>query len=242
MTNYTASTNATYYGGAAGSTGSQPSSGQLWTPGGIWYSSSQTFQSLQTWGAGTVTIYIFATNANPRITASWAAVSGATSYDVSWSGGASGSANTTGTSYDIYPGTTSTITVTVTTKSGSVAGGSSSSSAAGTNTQTARQTSVTVTSPAVAPSTPTGLTNTYSTGPSWYGTWSPSTGTAPITYTWTLFQSTSNGGPTTASASGSTTQAFFNQSMNSANGAWAQFYVYATNSAGSSASAISPWA
>jgi hypothetical protein len=242
---HTASTNATYYAGAAGSTGSQPSSGQVWTPGGIWYSSSQTFQSLQTWGAGTVTIYIFATNANPRITASWAAVSGATSYDVSWSGGASGSANTTGTSYDIYPGTTSTITVTVTTKSGSISGGSASSSAAGTNPQTVRQTSVTVTAPAVAPSTPTGLVNTYSAsnGPGWTLTWNSSSGTPTITYYWTLYQSQSNGGSTTASTSGQTTGNTTGRiAMSSANGLWGQFYLYAGNSAGFSGVAISSWA
>ena len=242
---HTASTNASYYAGAAGSTGSQPSSGQQWTPGGIWYSSSQTFQSQQTWGAGTVTIYIFATNANPKITASWAAVSGATSYDVSWSGGASGSANTTGTSYDIYPGTTSTINVTVTTKSGSVAGGSSSSSAAGTNPSTTRQTSVTVTAPAVAPSQPTGLTNTYSNsnGPGWTLTWNPSSGTPTITYYWTLYQSNSNGGGTTASTNGSTTGNTTGRiPMNSSNGLWGQFYLYALNSAGSSATSFSSWA
>ena len=148
---HSASSNASYYVGAAGSTGTQPSSGQVWSPGGAWYSSSQTFQSLQTWGAGTVTIYVFAINTNPKISVSWAAVSGATSYDVVWSGGASGSANTASTSYDIYPGTTSSISVSVTSKSGSTAGGSISGSASGTNPQTVQQTSVTVTAPAAAP-------------------------------------------------------------------------------------------
>lgn len=239
---HTASSNASYYAGAAGSTGSQPSSGQVWSPGGIWYSSSQTFQSLQTWGAGTVTIYIFATNANPKISVSWSAVSGATSYDVTWSGGASGSVNTASTSYDIYPGTTSSISVSVTSKSGSTAGGSISGSASGTNPQTQRQTSVTVTAP-VAPSQPTNLLNIYSAGAAWTLTWGASTGTAPITYYWTLYQSLSNGGATTASQFGSTTSTTSSLvQMNSANGLWAQFYLYAVNVAGNSTVAISAWA
>ena len=243
---HSASSNASYYVGAAGSTGSQPSSGQVWSPGGAWYSSSQTFQSLQTWGAGTVTIYVFAVNANPKISVSWAAVSGATSYDVVWSGGASGSANTASTSYDIYPGTTSLISVSVTSKSGSTAGGSISGSASGTNPQRLQQTSVTVTNPAaVAPSTPTGLVNTYSNsgGPGWTLTWNSSSGTAPINYTWTLYQSNSNGGSTTASTNGSTTGNTTGRiAMNTANGLWAQFYLYANNAAGSSSAAVSSWA
>ena len=243
---HSASSNASYYAGAAGSTGSQPSSGQVWSPGGAWYSSSQTFQSLQTWGAGTVTIYVFAVNTNPKISVSWAAVSGATSYDVVWSGGASGSVNTASTSYDIYPGTTSSISVSVTSKSGSTVGGSISGSASGTNPDRLSQTSVTVTNPAaVAPSTPTGLVNTYSAsnGPGWTLTWNSSSGTAPINYTWTLYQSNSNGGSTTASTNGSTTGNTTGRiAMNSANGLWGQFYLYANNAAGSSSAAISSWA
>ena len=93
-----------------------------------------------------------------------------------------------------------------------------------------------------APSTPTGLSNTYSSGPSWTGSWSASSGTATITYYWTLYQSVSNGGSITATASGSTTGTSFTRSMSSANGLWAYFTVYASNSYGTSGTAISSWA
>jgi uncharacterized repeat protein (TIGR02543 family) len=95
---------------------------------------------------------------------------------------------------------------------------------------------------ATAPSIPTGLSNGYSSGPSWSGSWSASTGTSPVTYWWTLYQSATNGGAQTASASGSTTGTSFTQSMSSANGLWAYFTVYATNSAGTSGTATSGWA
>ena len=93
-----------------------------------------------------------------------------------------------------------------------------------------------------APSTPTGLSNTYSSGPSWTGSWSASSGTATITYYWTLYQSASNGGSITATASGSTTGTSFTRSMSSANGLWAYFTVYASNSYGTSGTATSSWA
>lgn len=93
-----------------------------------------------------------------------------------------------------------------------------------------------------APSTPTGLVNTYSSGPSWTGSWNASSGTTPITYYWTLYQSQSNGGAITATASGSTTGTSFTRSMSSANGLWAYFTVYASNSAGTSGTATSSWA
>lgn len=104
--------------------------------------------------------------------------------------------------------------------------------------------SVTHTPPAgaTAPSTPTSLSNTYSTGPSWSGSWAASTGTAPITYYWTLYQSASSGGSINATASGNTTGTSFSQSMNSANGLWSYFTVYASNSAGNSTTATSGWA
>ena len=239
----TASANATSYIGAASSTGTQPSSGTIWTPSS-WTTAGTTFQSQQTWGAGTVTIYVFAVNANKKLTVSWTAATGATSYDVSWSGGTTGSASgITATSYEITANNTSSVTFTVTSKVGTNTGGAASASGSSTEPQTQRQTSVTVTSPAVAPSQPTGLVNTYSTGPGWTLTWNASSGTAPITYTWTLYQSASNGGSTTASQFGSTTGTSSGLvSMNSVNGLWAQFYLYASNSAGSSSVAISPWA
>lgn len=94
-----------------------------------------------------------------------------------------------------------------------------------------------------APSTPTGLSNSYASGPSWTGSWSASTGTSPITYYWTLYQSQSNGGAITSTASGSTTGTSFTKSMSSAYGLWAYFTVYAYNSTyGSSGTATSGWA
>lgn len=95
---------------------------------------------------------------------------------------------------------------------------------------------------ASAPSTPTGLVNTYSSGPSWTGSWTASTGTAPITYYWELEQAASSGGTITAFASGSTTGTSFTQSMSSSNGLWARFKVVASNSVGSSGTATSGWA
>ena len=241
----TASTNATIYYGAAGSTGTQPSSGTVWTPAS-WISAGTTFQSQQTWGAGTVTIYVIAVNANKKLTVSWTAATGATSYDISWTGGTTGSASgITATSYEITANNTSSVTFTVTSKVGGNTGGAAVASGSSTEPQTQRQTSVTVTDPAVAPSTPTGLVNTYSFsgGPGWTLTWNSSSGTAPINYTWTLYQSNSNGGATTAQTNGSTTGNTTGRvAMNSANGLWAQFYLYANNSAGSSSAAISSWA
>jgi hypothetical protein len=93
-----------------------------------------------------------------------------------------------------------------------------------------------------APSTPTGLSNTYSTGPSWTGSWTASTGTTPITYHWVLYQASSSGGLINATASGSTTGTSFTQGMNSGNGLWAYFTVYASNTIGSSSNATSGWA
>jgi len=111
-------------------------------------------------------------------------------------------------------------------------------------TGTLYQVSTTINVPAgsSAPSTPTGLINTYSSGPSWTGSWNASTGTAPITYYWELYQSASIGGSLTAFASGSTSGTSFTQSMSSANGLWAYFVVVASNSVGSSGTATSEWA
>lgn len=93
-----------------------------------------------------------------------------------------------------------------------------------------------------APSTPTGLSNSYSSGPSWTGSWNASSGTATITYYWTLYQSQSSGGSITATASGQTTGTSFSKSMSSANGLWAYFTVYARNDYGTSGTATSSWA
>jgi len=103
-------------------------------------------------------------------------------------------------------------------------------------------TSINVPSAPTAPSTPTGLSNSYSSGPTWSGSWNASTGTAPITYYWELNQSASNGGTITAFASGTTSGTSFTQSMNPANGLWAYFQVVALNSVSSSGTATSNWA
>lgn len=50
---------------------------------------------------GTIQILVWATNQNGRVNVSWSAVSGATSYDVTWTGDASGSTNTSSTSTQI---------------------------------------------------------------------------------------------------------------------------------------------
>jgi hypothetical protein len=93
-----------------------------------------------------------------------------------------------------------------------------------------------------APSTPSGLTNSYSSGPTWTGSWAASSGTGPITYYWTLYQSATVGGTINATASGSTTSTSFTKTMLSADGLWAQFTVYASNSSGTSGTATSGWA
>lgn len=103
-------------------------------------------------------------------------------------------------------------------------------------------TSYTYGSASVAPSTPTGLQISYASGPSWTGSWTASTGTAPITYFWTLNQSQSQNGTVSQTASGSTTNTTFTKAMDSSFGLWAYFTVYASNSVGTSGSATSGWA
>jgi hypothetical protein len=103
-------------------------------------------------------------------------------------------------------------------------------------------TSINVPAGSSAPSTPTGLINTYSSGPSWTGSWNASTGAEPITYYWTLYQSAEIGGTINATESGSTTSTSFTKSMSVNNGLWAYYTVYASNSIGSSGTATSEWA
>jgi len=93
-----------------------------------------------------------------------------------------------------------------------------------------------------APSTPTSLQNTYSSGPSWACSWIAPGGSGVITYYWVLRQSASNGGSITATASGNTTGTNFTQAMSSANGLWAYFTVYASNVYGTSSTIASAWA
>lgn len=192
-----------------------------------------------------VTVYMRSANYNGRVTGSWNSLTGtavSVTYDIYIDG--SYVANTSSNSYTYTQGNTGvTKTMQVISKVGSTSGSSQSGNATLATKYSGYTTgSGTFQSAGTAPSTPTGLVNTYSSGPSWTGTWNASTGTAPITYYWTLYQSQSNGGPTPITASGSTTSTSFTQAMNSANGLWAYFTVYASNSAGTSGTATSGWA
>lgn len=173
--------------------------------------------------------------AQTLITVNWSSTN-QSSWSISASpatGGASGGSSFSGTTQTSkyvgvgVAGTTYTFTLTITSSSGHT---------------TSQQVNHTPPASGTAPSTPTGLSNTYSTGPSWTGSWNASTGTTPITYFWTLYQSQTNGGTVTATASGSTTGTSFTRSMSSANGLWAYFTVYAQNSIGTSGTATSGWA
>ena len=163
-------------------------------------------------------------------TLSWSSTN-QSSYSISAPGtalnGATGFTATSRTFTGLSAGTTYNYTVTITSSTGNTA------SSGGSFTTTASSS---------APTAPSNLTNTYGSGPSWTGSWTASTGTGTITYYWTLYQSATNGGSANATASGSTTGTSFTQSMNSANGFWAYYTVYASNSVGSSATVSSPWA
>jgi uncharacterized repeat protein (TIGR02543 family) len=173
--------------------------------------------------------------AQTLITVNWSSTNQNTwSLTVSPStGGSSGGSSFSGTSQTSKyigvgtAGTTYTIQLTVTSTTGHTASSSVNHTPPSAGT---------------APSTPTSLSNTYSSGPTWSGSWAASTGTAPITYYWTLYQSATSGGSINATASGNTTGTSFSQSMNSANGFWAYFTVYASNSVGNSTTATSGWA
>jgi hypothetical protein len=82
----------------------------------VFLTSGTTSNGSNTYG-GTITIMVWSINNNGRINASWSAVPGATSYNVSWSGDASGSTTTSSTSTQItinVPfGATRAITVSV---------------------------------------------------------------------------------------------------------------------------------
>jgi len=178
-------------------------------------------------------------NRSDGINITWNAVSGASYYGVWW-GGAPG--------YDSTPDFQN-IFATSYLDSGAPVGSRNyyvqafaSGNPTGTKSDWGGPDSGTRTAAGTAPSTPTGLSNSYASGPSWTGSWSASSGTATITYFWTLYQSQSNGGSITTTASGSTTGTSFTQSMSSANGLWAYFTVYASNSFGTSGTATSPWA
>lgn len=173
--------------------------------------------------------------AQTLITVNWSATNQNTwSLSVSpATGGSGGGSSFSGTSQTSKyvgvgtAGTTYTFTLTVTSTTGHTA-----------------SSSVTHTPPSAGtkPTDPTNVTNSYSGGPTWTGTWTASTGTTPITYYWTLYQSATNGGTITAQTSGSTSLATFSQSMNSANGLWAYFTVYASNTVGNSNTIASNWA
>ena len=111
-------------------------------------------------------------------------------------------------------------------------------------TGTLYQVSTTYNVPAAptAPSTPTNVYLSYASGPTFTGSWTASTGTAPISYHWELEQAQSSGGTITAFAYGDTTSTGFTQSMNPANGLWARFLVVASNSVDYSGTVYSNWA
>lgn len=186
-----------------------------------------------------------ASGGNGTATVSWSGATNAVKYRIWWSTSSSGNgvdpsvsydAETTNTSYTFNLSNGTTYYFWVSASNTNNVWTSYSLSPRATATPTAPPPSGT------APSTPTGLTNSYSSGPTWTGSWSASSGTAPITYYWTLLQSTTNGGTITRTATGSTTGTSFTRTMDSADGLWAYFTVYATNAYGTSGSATSGWA
>lgn len=187
---------------------------------------------------------VTATGGNGTVSVSWSGATNATKYRVWWSTSSTGNGVDPAVSYDAETTSTST--------SFSLTNGTtyyfwvsaSNTNNVWTSYSSSPRGQATPSAPpaGTAPSTPTGLSNSYASGPSWTGSWSASTGTAPITYTWILYQSQSNGGSITATASGSTTGTSFTQSMSSSNGLWAYFTVYASNSIGTSGTATSSWA
>jgi hypothetical protein len=182
-------------------------------------------------------------NSATSVTVYWSGSSNATKYRVWWNTNLAGNGVNPTSSYDAE--TTNTF-YTFNSMSGSTTYYFWVSAANANNIWTSYSLSprgqATTPSAGTAPSTPTGLSNSYSSGPTWTGSWSASSGTAPITYYWTLYQSKSNGGSITATASGSTTGTSFARSMTSSNGLWAYYTVFASNSFGTSGTATSPWA
>lgn len=229
--------------------------------------SSRTFTISGGSPGGYYQLFVAAWNTNGVASISWTAGSNATSYDIYINGSLWQQAYS-GTSVTYNWGTTGSLTVNVRSRNSSGAESTGVTSTVSINqTTTQPQTTGTFAAaktvsanyslttsapPAVAPSTPTGLNNSYTPiydyeegyliAPAWTGSWSASSGTAPITYYWTLTQALTSGGSTTATASGSTTSTSFYQSMLSSNGLWARFTVYAQNSAGTSGTATSSWA
>jgi hypothetical protein len=96
----------------------------------VFLTSGFSSNGLNTYG-GTITIMVWSINTNGRINASWSAVPGATSYNVSWTGDESGSTTTSSTSTQIgisVPfGSTRSITISVAGVVGSAVGSSVSS-------------------------------------------------------------------------------------------------------------------
>lgn len=193
----------------------------------------------------TAPTYVSASGGNGTATVSWSGATNATKYRIWWSTSPTGYASDPSTSYDAETTNTSyTFNLTNGTTYYFWVSASNTNSV-WTSYSSSPRAQATPTAPppsGTAPSTPTGLSNSYSGGPTWTGSWSPSSGTATITYYWTLYQSTTSGGSITATASGSTTGTSFTKSMSSANGLWAYFTVYASNSYGNSTTATSGWA
>jgi hypothetical protein len=189
----------------------------------------------------------FTTNTNGKIGISWTAGTNATSYDIYLGG--TYITNTSSTSIIITTGTVGGYNVNVRSRNSS---GAESTGVSGSVTINKKYSSGGTAAsgnfaaapppPAVSPSTPTNLVNVYTSGPSWAGSWSASTGTAPITYYWTLYQAYSSGGGITTTTTGNTTSTSFSQALSVGNGNWAYFTVYASNAGGTSSTATSSWA
>ncbi len=232
----------------------RPSGDYLYGPiaSGALFTAPSTITMYARWSVAisnaTAPTSVSATGGNGTASVSWSGATNATKYRVWWSTGANGNGVDPASSYDAE--TTST-SVSFNLSNGTTYYfwvSASNSNNVWTSYSSSPRAQATPTAPAppppsgTAPGTPSGLSNSYSSGPTWTGSWTASTGTAPITYYWTLYQSLTNGGATTTTASGSTTGTSFTQSMNSANGLWAYFTVYASNAYGNSSSATSGWA
>ena len=204
--------------------------------------------------AGTsFTVFIRSANFNGRVTGSWNAISGShttVTYYIYVDG--SFITTTTSNSYTYTKGNTSGST---SFQVVAYVGGSQGSSQSGSVSLTTKYSgytsgSGTFQSAAVAPSTPTNGGGTYqlpSSGNNFnYITnatfTSSSSGTTPITYSWTVYSSDFNTGPwslrnsgTLSSSSLSTTLNIPQQGWDSDSyGSWAQYNVTESNSAGSS--------
>lgn len=199
--------------------------------------------------AGTsFTVFIRSANFNGRVTGSWNAISGShttVTYYIYVDGNFI--TTTTSNSYTYTKGNTSGST---SFQVVAYVGGSQGSSQSGSVSLTTKYSgytsgSGTFQSAAIAPSTPTSGGGTYSSGVNYVtnATFiSSSSGTTPITYSWTVYSSDFNTGPWSFRNSGSLSSSSLSTTLNipqqgwdaDSFGTWAQYNVTASNSAGSS--------